>query len=165
MRLIKEITRDLLLAEEISDSINRGLNKNLQDSITPILGEIRETKKLQVKMVDALEYLKERTLSRENPPYHSGIVTIGSLTAVGVYPKLENLITTLGYPAFEGTIFNFGPGNLFFVFSKDGVTLSSNETRLNTSMGYNWAAEDRYPVRYIHIRSDTDNLVYQIVAG
>lgn len=126
---------------------------------------LEETKEIQKAQLEKLQYLEDISKPHEVHPYHTGVVRIATATAAKNYPKLENIITALGYAALEGTIFNFGPGAIFFALSKDGTNFSGNETKLESKMAYVWTTDDRYPVYYMHVRTDTNNTDYQIVAG
>lgn len=138
-----------------------GVKLGLADLGT-VLGDIKD---IGEKQLEKLQSLEDKTKPHDKHPYHTGVKNIATATAAGIYPELENIITALDYAAWEGTIFNFGPGAIFFVLSKDGTNFSGNETKLESKMAYIWTTDDRYPVNYMHVRTDTNNTSYQVVAG
>ena len=153
MVLDEERTRAMSPSAELKDLFERNMK---------IQSEILEVQK---KALDKLTYLEEINRPKKTQPYLPGITTIASATSIGDYPSLTNFINDLGRPALNGTLYNFGPGNVFFVLSSNGVDISSNETQLESTMAYGWGGDSGYPISYIHIRTDTDNTKFEIVAG
>lgn len=151
--LEEERTRALSPSVEMKELLERNLN---------IQSEILEVQK---KSLEKLTYLEEINRPKKTQPYLPGITTIASATSEGDYPSLTNFINDLGRPALNGTLYNFGPGNLFFVLSRNGVDISSNETKLESTMAYGWGGDSGYPISYIHIRVDKANTKFEIVAG
>lgn len=162
------LAEQIVADEEKARNIKKGIITALEAPASKLV-ELHDTLKgmveIQEQQLEKLEYLESINKPHDRHPYHSGVVNIATSTAVGTYPKLENVITDLGYPARELSLFNFGPGNIFFVFSKDGVSFSGNETKLESKMGYNATTDDRYEIYYIHIRTDTNSTAYEIVGG
>ncbi|KKL51727.1 hypothetical protein LCGC14_2292620, partial [marine sediment metagenome] len=68
----------------------------------------------------------------------------------------------LGRPSVAGSLSNLGPGKLFVVFSDNSVNISGNEVELKLNSRIIWEED---AVRYIHIRTDTNDTQYQVVAG
>ncbi len=124
-----------------------------------------EILEVQKESLERLTYLEEINRPKGAHPYLPGVVTIASATSVGDYPSFTNFINDLGRPAMNGTLYNFGPGAIYFVLSHNGVDISGNETKLESTMAYGWGGDSGYPIRYMHIRTDTDDTSFEIVAG
>ena len=77
----------------------------------------------------------------------------------------HNIINALGYPAMEGTIMNFGPGNIYVRFARSPHNISKNETVIPANSSLEWTTDDRYAIYYFYIRADEANTIYQVVCG
>lgn len=129
-----------------------------------LLEELKETKQRLAKIENSTE--KRLEIQKEHW-YQTGEVNIASATAQGTYPEFRNVINSLGYPSTSGTIQNTDDtGNIFVVFSKNSADLSVNEIKIGPGGEFDWGEEGRITeIRYIHLRTDTNNTTYQIIAA
>lgn len=131
---------------------------------------IEEVKKSNAEVVEGLDNLSKIMENRFTPKkkhwYQTGEITIASATAQGTYPEFKNLITDLGYPSTNGIIHNTDDtGNIFVAFSKNSSDLSVNEIKILPGGQFEWGEEQHITeVIYVHLRTDTNNTTYQIVA-
>lgn len=120
------------------------------------------------KRLNIIEKTTEKRLDIQKEHwYQTGEVNIASATAQGIYPEFRNVITSLGYPSTSGTIQNTDDtGNIFVAFSKNSADLSTNEIKIGPGGEFDWGEEGRLTeIIYIHLRTDTDNTTYQIIAA
>lgn len=132
---------------------------------------VEEIKKSNAKVIKGLDTLnktvEKRFTAKKSHWYQTGEITITSATSQGTYPKFENLLVTLKHPSTAGLIENTGvSGNIFVVFSKDSADISANEIKILPGAVFDWGEEQKITdIRYIHLRCDSDNSTYQIVAS
>ncbi len=119
------------------------------------------------QVIDTLLYLIRRFRPIRRHPFFSGEQTISTATTTtGTYEDTYNFTNDLGFPAIAGCILNKGPGVLFFVISASPNDMSGNEVRLEPGMAYVWGGPDNpHQIAYMHVRADTADTKYEIVAG
>ncbi len=99
--------------------------------------------------------------------YETGVITAPNVPSDKNAKDYDfhNFINALGYPAMEGSILNFGPGNLFVRFARSPANISRKETKIPANASLEWTTDDRYAIYYLYIRADAADTTYQIIAG